>query len=153
MLDEARDQETPLQQELDFIRSYLEIEQLRFPDRLTVDIKVPPALLDAMVPQFILQPLVENAIRHGIAPHRSAGRVAVEAESRDKRLRLVVRDDGPGLSPGTPRFGVGLGNTQARLSGLYGGDWALTLSNLASGGLEAAVELPLHSELAEAGAR
>ena len=151
MLDEARDQEVPLQQELDFIRSYLEIEQLRFPDRLTVKIDAAPDLLDAPVPQFILQPLVENAIRHGIAPHRSAGNVAISAEAMGPRLRLAVRDDGTGLSRRNPTPGVGLTNTRARLSGLYGGESSLELNDLAEGGLEAVVSIPLRPAPAGAG--
>jgi two-component sensor histidine kinase len=143
MLDEARDQEVSLRQELDFIRSYLEIEQLRFPDRLTVEIDSPPEMLEAMVPQFILQPLVENAIRHGIAPHRTAGTIGITAEPAGSHLRLTVRDDGAGLPAERPPFGVGLSNTRARLAGLYGeGGW-LELRNLAGAGLEAVVEFPL----------
>jgi hypothetical protein len=149
MLDEARDQEVPLQQELDFIRSYLEIEQLRFPDRLKVAIEAPPEVIAAMVPQFILQPLVENAIRHGIAPHRSAGRIAISAEPVGPRLRLAVRDDGAGLANGAPSMGVGLTNTRARLAGLYGDQCSLELHSAAGGGLEAIVELPLRPALVE----
>ena len=149
MLDEARDQEVPLHQELDFIRSYLEIEQLRFPDRLKVSIAAPADVQQAMVPQFILQPLVENAIRHGIAPHRSAGSIAISAEPAGNRLRLAVRDDGAGLSGGAPNPGVGLTNTRARLNGLYGEHSLLELHDLRSGGLEAIVEFPLRHALAE----
>lgn len=143
MLDEARDQEVPLRQELDFIRSYLEIEQLRFPDRLTVCIDSPPEVMEAMVPQFILQPLVENAIRHGIAPHRTAGTIGIIAQPAGSHLRIMVRDDGSGLTAARPAFGVGLSNTRARLSGLYGEGGGLELRNLAGAGLEAAVEFPL----------
>ena len=143
MLDEARDQEVPLRQELDFIRSYLEIEQLRFPDRLTVCIDSPPEVMEALVPQFILQPLVENAIRHGIAPHRTAGTIGIIAEPTGSHLRLMVRDDGAGIKAERPAFGVGLSNTRARLSGLYGEGGGLELRNLVGAGLEAAVEFPL----------
>lgn len=149
MLDEARDQEVPLHQELDFIRSYLEIEQLRFPDRLSIAIDAPARVKEAMVPQFILQPLVENAIRHGIAPHRSAGSVSIAAEPLGARLRLTVRDDGAGLSSRIPAYGVGLTNTRARLTGLYGDECGLELRNRAGGGLEAMVEFPLRLALAE----
>jgi two-component system, LytTR family, sensor kinase len=143
MLDEARDQLVPLQQELDFIRSYLEIEQLRFADRLTIDLDIDPSVVDALVPQFILQPLVENAIRHGVAPHRAAGRVVVEARSRDDRLRLSVRDDGPGLPAGEPaEYRIGLSNTQARLTALYGNESALVVRNAPGRGLEAMIEIP-----------
>jgi two-component system LytT family sensor kinase len=149
MLDEARDQEVPLHREIDFIRSYLEIEQLRFPDRLSVSIIAPPELLDASVPQFILQPLVENAIRHGIAQSRSTGNVTIEAAAQDGRLRLAVRDDGAGLTAELPRFGVGLSNIQARPTGLYGAEGKLELANRPTGGMEAAVEFPLRTAVAE----
>lgn len=149
MLDEARDQEVPLSQELDFIRSYLEIEQLRFPDRLAVGIDIPAALLEAMVPQFILQPLVENAIRHGIAPNRAAGRIDISARLRGDRLSLTVRDDGTGRYATAQPFGVGLTNTQARLTGLYGADCRLEVRDAAGGsGTEAVVELPLRPAVA-----
>ena len=101
-----------------------------------------------MVPQFILQPLVENAIRHGIAPHRSAGSITIGAHAVGDRLRLTVKDDGSGLSRGTPAFGVGLSNTQARLTGLYGSEGRLELRNASEGGLEAIVEFPLRPVLA-----
>jgi two-component system, LytTR family, sensor kinase len=151
MLDEARDQEVPLSQELDFIRTYLEIEQLRFPDRLKIVFDTDPAVLDAMVPQFILQPLVENAIRHGIAPHRSAGTIRVGALARGNRLRLVVQDDGKGLPAGPRHHGVGLSNTQARLTGLYGPAYTLDMTTPLGGGVEAAVEVPLRLSPAATG--
>jgi LytS/YehU family sensor histidine kinase len=100
-------------------------------------------MLEAMVPQFILQPLVENAIRHGIAPHRTAGTIGITAESAGSLLRLTVRDDGAGLPEERPSFGVGLSNTRARLAGLYGEGGGLELRNLGGAGLEAVVEFPL----------
>ncbi len=100
-----------------------------------------------MVPYLILQPLVENAIRHGIAPHLSAGQLTVDARRVDGRLRLVVRDDGPGVGQGhTARPGVGLSNTRARLARLYGDDFYLVVHSLADGGVEARVELPYRVE-------
>ncbi|MBI4502271.1 MAG: histidine kinase [Gemmatimonadetes bacterium] len=143
MLESATRQEVPLRQEIEFVRSYLEIEQIRFQDRLRVVIEADESALGAMVPYLILQPLVENAIRHGIAPHRSAGLVAVEARRVNGRLRLVVRDDGPGVGQGlTARPGVGLSNTRARLVRLYGDDFDLVVHNRVEGGLEARVDLP-----------
>ena len=145
MLDGAAQQEVPLKQELDFIRSYLDIEQIRFRDRLQVSFQVDPEVLDAKVPHLILQPLVENAIRHGIAPHLFAGRVSVGARKVNGRLQLVVRDDGPGVGDGdAARPGIGLSNSRARLARLYGEDFALEVSNLPQGGLQARIELPFH---------
>jgi two-component system LytT family sensor kinase len=133
----------PLKQELDFIRSYLEIEQIRFRDRLQVTIHAEPDVLDAKVPHLILQPLVENAIRHGIAPHLFASKVTVAARRANGRLELLVRDDGPGAGSGdTARPGIGLSNTRARLTRLYGDDFGLAVENAAGGGLEARIELP-----------
>lgn len=150
VLDGASQQEVPLKQELEFIRNYLEIEQLRFRDRLKVTINVDPAVLDAKVPHLILQPLVENAIQHGIAPHLFAGLVVVGARRVNDRLCLVVRDDGPGVGNGdTTRPGIGLSNTRARLTRLYGEDFALDVDNAAEGGLEARIELPYQLAAAE----
>jgi len=143
MLDSATRQEVPLRQELEFVKNYLEIEQIRFNDRLRIQMETEDAAMGAMVPYLILQPLVENAIRHGIAPHRSAGLVAVGARQVDGRLRLVVRDDGPGIGEGhTARPGVGLSNTRARLMRLYGDDFDLVVHNRSEGGVEAVVDLP-----------
>jgi LytS/YehU family sensor histidine kinase len=110
-----------------------------------VSFQVDPEVLDAKVPHLILQPLVENAIRHGIAPHLFAGRVSVGARKVNGRLQLVVRDDGPGVGDGdAARPGIGLSNSRARLARLYGEDFALEVSNLPQGGLQARIELPFH---------
>jgi len=146
MLDSAARQMVPLQQEIDFIRSYLEIEQIRFRDRLRIDINVDKGALDAMVPYLILQPLVENAIRHGIAPHLFAGLVSVDAKRSNGRLQLSIKDDGPGVGEAdTARPGVGMSNTRARLTRLYGQDFTLDIQNLSEGGLEARLDLPFRS--------
>jgi signal transduction histidine kinase len=145
ILDGAAQQEVPLRQELDFIRNYLDIEQARFRDRLRVSIVAEPDVLDARVPHLILQPLVENAIRHGIAPHIGAGCLMVDARRIGDRLRLLVRDDGPGIEDSgsdTTRPGIGLSNTRARLERLYGADYRLEVENAVSGGLEARLEVP-----------
>jgi two-component system, LytTR family, sensor kinase len=152
VLDGAAQQEVPLKQELEFIRNYLDIEQMRFRDRLKVAINVDPETLDATVPHLILQPLVENAIRHGIAPHLSAGRLVVVARRAEDRLLLVVRDDGPGIGNGneeTTRPGIGLTNTRARLARLYGTDFELEVGNAEDGGLEARLALPFRLAHAE----
>jgi two-component system LytT family sensor kinase len=150
VLDGAGQQEVPLKQELDFIRKYLEIESIRFQDRLKVAITASPDTLDAKVPHLVLQPLVENAIRHGIAPHLFAGLVVVGARRVDDRLYLSVRDDGPGVETGdAARPGVGLSNTRERLARLYGQDYSLEVVNAPEGGLEARIELPFRLAAAD----
>lgn len=142
-LDNTGGQMVPLKQELDFLRGYLEIEQTRFQDRLTVDIDVQPAALDARVPNLILQPLVENAIRHGIATQPGAGRIDLRAAIDGSVLCLRVRDDGPGLD-GSFKKGIGLTNTEARLRQLYGGAHTFEIRNSSSGGVEVTITIPLN---------
>ena len=119
-------QEVPLQQELEFLRRYLDIQQMRFQDRLRVVVDVPPDTLDVRVPNQVLQPLVENAIRHGVDAQRGEGLVEIRARADGDTLHLTVRDDGPGISAevvdGAPQKGrgIGLSNTRARLRELYG---------------------------------
>jgi len=146
MLDEASHQQVTLEQELAFVRNYLAIEQVRFRDRLTVTITSDPALASVPVPHLVLQPLVENAIRHGIARRVRAGHVAVSVRRVNDRLHMVVRDDGPGITEAngdTMRTGIGLANTRARLERLYGGAFELEVINSPSGGLEATILLPI----------
>lgn len=145
-LEKDRRHQVRLDAELDFLHRYLAIEQIRFHDRLQVEIDVAPVCLGAQVPRLILQPLVENAIRHGIAMRSAAGRLYISARRDDGRLLLTVADDGPGLPPGRPlRPGVGLANTQARLEQLYGEDHALELINADEGGLEVRLEIPFET--------
>jgi two-component system, LytTR family, sensor kinase len=143
-LDEAGTSEVPLRDELAFLESYLEIEQARFEDRLTVCWAVDPAALDARVPHLILQPLVENAIRHGIAPRAAPGVLRIAAERVNGSLRLEVRDDGVGLgaSPRAAGRGVGLRNTRARLAELYGEDHRLDLREARAGGTVLTMVIP-----------
>jgi two-component system, LytTR family, sensor kinase len=137
--------ETTLSRELEFLQRYLAIEQVRFSDRLHPRIEIDPALARAAVPRFLLQPLVENALRHGIARRADAGLVQIIAERKHDQLVLTVRDDGPGL-PMTPdtNTGVGLSNTRARLAALYGGNATLEVENAEGGGVIATVRLPYH---------
>jgi two-component system LytT family sensor kinase len=138
-------QEVALKQELDFLDRYLEIEQTRFQDRLVVDKEIAPETLDALVPNLILQPLVENAIRHGIARRAGAGRIELRAWRDNGMLALRIRDDGPGLPTGasvSTRGGVGLANCQARLEQLYGRDHRFELSNRPEGGFEVVLAFP-----------
>jgi two-component system, LytTR family, sensor kinase len=143
-LDSTGSHMVPLKQELDFLRGYLEIEQTRFQDRLTVNIDVQPAALDAQVPNLILQPLVENAIRHGIASQPGNGTIHLRAAHDGPNLRLQVSDDGPGLD-GSFRKGIGLTNTEARLRQLYGASHSFDIRNLpGKRGVEVTITIPLN---------
>ena len=147
-LDHPNTHEVPLAQELDFLRRYLEIEQARFGDRLAVEFQVPPELGEALVPALLLQPLVENAIRHGVEEREAAGRILLSAAHPVGQLELVVADNGPGLPPGAATFareGIGLSNTRARLRHLYGECQGLELSTSPAGGLRVRIRLPFRT--------
>ncbi len=146
--------ETTLAGELEFLERYLAIEQVRFSDRLRPRIEVEPAIAGAAVPRFLLQPLVENALRHGIARRADAGALHVSARREGSDLVLAVRDDGPGLTPGAPGAGgVGLANTRARLAALYGERASLDIANAEGGGVVATVRLPYHEAEGDASSR
>jgi two-component system, LytTR family, sensor kinase len=134
----------PLQEELEFLQKYLEIEQTRFQDRLTVRFEIDPDTLDAEVPRLILQPLVENAIQHGVAPRSGPGLVQIASRRQNGRLWLEVRDDGVGLNAGARariRSGIGLANTRDRLDCLYGESHSLEFSD-GGPGLAVRIEIP-----------
>jgi two-component sensor histidine kinase len=133
----------PLGDEIRYARTYLEIAQLRFADRLRFQIDVAPALDQASVPLFILQPLVENALAHGIGGQTRGGHVTVKAWREGDRLRLEVSDDGAGLTTSTTlREGIGLGNTRERLRASFGDDQAFTLASGSAGGAVARIDIP-----------
>lgn len=142
-LDENTEQEVTLEYELEFIRRYLALEQFRFSDRLRVEIEVPAELLFALVPNLILQPLVENAIRHGVAQSSSAGLVRIVARRVNEWLELCVQDDGKGLPDDWELAqGIGLDNTRKRLAQLYGARAELTLQNASGAGVVARLKIP-----------
>ena len=139
-------QEIPLRQELEFLRGYLEIEQTRFQDRLMVDFDIEKETLDAQVPNLILQPLVENAIRHGIAPRAEAGLIQVQARRENSFVELCVSDDGAGLNESEMQGnGIGLSNTRKRLEKLYGEQYGFEISSPAGGGLQVRLKIPFHT--------
>lgn len=151
-LENVGTQEVKLRDEFEFVKGYLEIEQTRFQDRLKVTFDIAPEVLDACVPNLLLQPLVENAIRHGISRSSHAGVICIGGEKKQDRLLLTVRDNGPGLkgnnqSPSSS-FGIGLSTTRARLEVLYGGNHSLTLNNLPEGGLEVRIDVPYRATTA-----
>ena len=145
-LEGSDTQEVELQDELEFLKRYLEIEQTRLGDRLTVKMDIQPETLRARVPNLILQPLVENAIRHGIEPRARPGRIELRAQRQNGTLALEVKDNGTGLPEGKAiDEGVGLSNTRARLRGLYGEAHQFDLVPVEGGGLLVQVTIPFQS--------
>ena len=150
-LDSIGVQEIPLKQELEFLRRYLDIEETRFRDRLRIRMDVDPETLGAYVPNMILQPLVENAIRHGISPLSRGGSIDIRARRNGETLQLQICDDGRGLPAaaenGSHGNGVGLTNTRARLTQLYGpGRFELDVESVPDAGVAVSVTIPLREE-------
>ena len=137
--------EVPLAEELDLVRDYLAIEEVRFRDRLRPRVSAPTETLDCLVPPLILQPIVENAVRHGISAVSTAGVLDVSASREGHRLRLVVRDDGPGITAATksPGSGTGLRNTRERLAQLYGERGLMSITDAPGGGTIVTVDIPV----------
>lgn len=144
-LDNAGTQEVPFRQELEFIRAYLEIEQARLGPRLRVEMQCSPEVMDAVVPNLVWQPVVENAIRHAIAPRPEGGMLLMHAQRQGDKLYMEVSDDGPGLPSGPQAAmgtGIGLANTRARLEQLYGKAHHFELKNRPGGGLTVTLSIP-----------
>ena len=142
--------------ELHALALYLEIEEVRFEDRLTVDFKVDDTAKGALIPSLILQPLIENAIKYAIAPAIDGGTIIIDAHVSDERLFLKVCDDGPGIpKDGTEKTpmeaekstGVGIANTRARLSQLYGTKHSLRIDNLKPKGLQVSITIPFETDI------
>lgn len=149
-LSYRQQQEVTLGEEVRLLEPYLEIEKTRFGDRLAVDVSLEPGTLDARVPHLILQPLIENSIKHGLAPRREPGRIQLRARRQNGTLRVQVRDNGRGLRNGTRRpdgsDGVGLANTRARLERLYGTEHEFRIDNHPDGGVEVEFVIPFQTE-------
>jgi LytS/YehU family sensor histidine kinase len=147
-LEHADEQEVPLERELMFVDRYIQLQLARFAGRLDVQVRVNDDVLTAAVPTFMLQPLVENAIRHGVSKRPSAGSIELSAWRAGQTLRVRVRDNGPGLPPGwtlDQHMGIGLGNTRARLEQLYGkGTYSLEVTSNTDAGTCADVTIPYH---------
>lgn len=142
-LESTESQEVSLRQELDFLDRYLEIQQARFGERLSVQREIAPESLDALVPNLILQPLVENAIQHGIEPYARPGVITLRALRSNGQLELQVQDNGAGLQKAkSPRQGVGVANTRARLQQLYGERQRLLMTNAQEGGMLVQITIP-----------
>jgi len=146
VLEDVDAQEVSLRRELEYLQLYLAIERVRFPDRLRVEIATDPAAQEASVPQLILQPIVENAIRHGIGRSSSAGRIIISASKVNDTMELRVQDDGPGLAAGESSNdrGIGLANTRSRLQQLYGERASLEIENSGHGGVVVTMAIPFH---------
>jgi sensor histidine kinase YesM len=144
-LENSNSQEVPLREELEFLKIYMDIEQTRFRDRLKINLNIRPETLDALVPNLILQPLVENAVRHGIAPRKEGGKIEIRSMLVDKRLSIQVVDDGAGItedSDSLMRKGFGLSNTRERLNQLYGDKHSFNLTNADEGGAIVTIDIP-----------
>ncbi|MEO6567575.1 MAG: histidine kinase [Opitutaceae bacterium] len=138
---------TTVREEVAFIEKYLEIERIRFRNRLGIDYNIDPDALEVELPSLLLQPLVENAIRHGIEPQPRLGHIEIIVRRESQSLIIVVRDNGTGMpAGGFTREGIGLGNTRARLNELYGAQHRFLLANHEEGGLEVRVQLPLYAD-------
>jgi two-component system, LytTR family, sensor kinase len=147
-LDAMGVHEVPLSRELTLLQKYIDIQQMRFQDRLTVEMDIAPSTLSALVPNMILQPLVENAIRHGIGPRRAPGHVRITTRVAFDELWMEIADDGIGLtrSDGSiPPEGVGLRNTRARLQQLYNHDHRLILEDAPGGGCVVKIHIPFRT--------
>jgi hypothetical protein len=144
MLEDSNRQQVPLQEEMEFALKYLDIQKVRFADRLQLSVDVPGELYPAKVPSLILQPMVENAIKHGIAKRAQGGAIRITASRCDGVLTLSVCNDGPSLPPDweATRSGIGISNVRTRLQSLYGNDCEMSMRNRSAGGVEVSVSLP-----------
>ena len=147
-------QEVTVREEVEFIRLYMEIEQARFGDALRIDYDVDPATLHARVPHLLLQPLVENAVKHGLRPRGGTGRVVLSTRRAGAWLELAVADDGvgPAHAPAEDGTGTGLANVRQRLRQLYGDEHAFSLDAAPAGGAVARVRIPFSEHPRESAA-
>jgi two-component system LytT family sensor kinase len=144
VVEESGRQQVPLDEELDFAQKYLDIQKVRFAERLQVTVDVPMELFPAQVPSLILQPMIENAVKHGIAKRVQGGAIRIAASRSNGRLTLTVYNDGPGLPAGWEKShtGVGISNARTRLQNLYGDEFELNMQNQEPGGVEVSVSVP-----------
>ena len=150
-LENSGEREVSLKQEIDFVGRYLEIESVRFQDRLVVEMNIDPETLPARVPNLILQPIVENAIKHGISRQTKVGSLVISSERHGDRLQIRVEDSGPGLQPsngngkGSKTGGIGFANTRARLTHLYAENHRFEIKNAVPHGVIVMLEIPFES--------
>ncbi|MGE0887097.1 MAG: sensor histidine kinase [Blastocatellales bacterium] len=149
VLAQTDNQLISIRQEFDFLKNYLAIEQLRFGDRLQVEMKIDPAVAQVQIPSLLLQPIVENAIKHGLAPKREGGLINILAESENDFVRLTVEDDGNGWNhqaPSVKNNGVGLNNVMERLQAMYDGRAELSIASSAGRGTRISIIIPNHED-------
>jgi len=144
-IDRNRTDEVTLREELAFIRRYIEIMEIRFQGRLRVRMEIENEVLDALVPDFILQPIVENALEHGVSRAAGAGEITIAARRDAEHVILTVRDNGPGISENARSGGVGVANTRERIEHLYGDQGKLMLAPAAEGGTIAEIVIPFRA--------
>lgn len=146
VVEDSERQEVPLEEELEFAHKYLDIQKVRFAERLQFSVDAPQECFAALVPNLILQPMVENAIKHGIAKRVQGGAIRIAAERSNGTLKLSVYNDGPSLSPDWGRnAGIGLANVRTRLQSLYGKECELSMRNQEPGGVEISLSMPFVS--------
>jgi len=148
-LKHAQQQFVSLEAELNFIKDYLAIEKVRFGDRLNIELDIDPETLQIMVPSLLLQPLVENAIKHGVTEKRGTGIIKISAQKNSQFLNLSIYDNGDGIEkqPAAEKdLGIGLQNTNMRLQSLYGSKHLFKLENNSKHGTNVQVEIPLNPE-------
>lgn len=145
-LESTEEHEAPLHRELNFLQRYIEIEQTRFGDRLAIEKNIAPETLDALLPNLVLQPIIENAIQHGVEPHARRGQIVLESRREGDTLCVEIRDNGGGLPAGAQlQEGVGLSNCRARLEQLYGDRAKFRLGKAPEGGLAVNIVVPWHT--------
>ena len=147
-LKDSNTQEVPLEEELKFLQKYLDIQKIRFADHLQLSVDIDKQFFSARVPSFILQPIVENALKHGIAARANGGAIRITAIRSNGLLTFRVYNDGPSLSAGWEKnqSGVGISNVRTRLQSLYGNAYDLTIRNQAPGGVEVSISVPFRQE-------
>jgi LytS/YehU family sensor histidine kinase len=143
-VDDSNRQQVPLGEEMEFLQKYLDIQKVRFADRLQSSVDVPKELLPAQVPSLILQPMVENAVKHGIAKRVQGGAIRISAERLNGTLIINVYNDGPQLPQdwGKARSGIGITNVRTRLQSLYGAEFELDIRNQVPHGVQVSLSLP-----------
>ncbi len=147
VLEDSNRQEVPLGEEMEFLQKYLDIQKVRFAERLQLSVDVPTELFPARVPSLILQPMVENAVKHGIAKRAQGGAIRITAFRSNGMLTLRVYNDGPNLPADWEKThsGIGISNVRTRLQSLYGNAFELSMRNQAPGGVELSVSVPFVS--------
>jgi len=147
VLEDSNRQQAPLEEEMEFLQKYLDIQKVRFAERLQLNVDVPKELFPAQVPSLILQPMVENAVKHGIAKRVQGGAIRISACRSNGMLKLSVYNDGPALPADWEKThsGIGITNMRTRLQGLYGDSFELSLRNQGLGGVEASISIPFVS--------